>query len=388
MKKGWALFLQRWKSIPRTALLFSCLFFVAIAIIAFDLAEKWLQPTAFVEPFQVALVDEERSFETRMIVRQFQEAKELSNVLTFVDVEKRVANEMLTKGEVVAILIVPNSFTKDLRIGRNTPLIVEIGSERSVEAMLFVEMMRSGTNLINASQTAINTTYEYLQDWGLSGDRLQHKTNEAIVYFSLKLLKRGELIEQEMRSATGDYTWSEYYIASLLIVLPFLGSIAIQPMVSLSRKNEVFKRLKSINIGALPLVMSTFYIFLVVGTIQLLILGGIVFFLGSMNRWLDLILLMNIALFLSAYLSFFTIFKGLSAIFSTVVGGVLIVVGGLLIPLPLLPEWVQAFEGISPFYWLHQVILERSFAGVFVIMSMSVLLLLVASIIEKKRMGC
>lgn len=389
MKKGWALFLQRLKSIPRTALLFYCLFIVAIGTGIYQFAERWLQPTSFVEPFQVALVDEDRSLETRVILRQFQQAKEVSDLLTFVEVDKQQADKMLASGEVVAMLFVPHSFSNDLRTGKNTPLVVDIGAGRSVEAMLFVEMMRSGTNLINASQTAINTTYDYLQDWGLFGQSLQNKTNESIVYFTLKSLKRGELVGQESMSATGDASWSDYYEASLFIILLFLFSLLMMPMVNVSLKSELIKRLISINVGAFPFILSTFFLFLIFGAVQIVILGGVAFFVEEgIDDWLDLLLLFNVVLFLAAYFSLFASFRALSGVLAMLVGGMLFVIGGLIVPVAFLPEWVQVIEGLSPFYWLHQSFLGHGGGGVFVTLSLSILLLYFSYWLEKKRMGC
>ena len=388
MKKGWALFLQRLKSIPRTALLFYGLFIIGIGIGIFQFAEKWLQPTSFVQPFRVALVDEERSLETRMILRQFQQAREVSDLLTFVEADKQQAERMLASGEVVATLLVPQSFSDDLQIGKNTPLIVDIGRGRSVEALLFVEMMRSGTNLINASQTAINTTYSYLKDWGFTGQALQNKIDEAIIYFTLKSLKRGELVAQETMSATGDFSWTNYYQASLLIILPFLFSLFMIPIANMSLKSEVIKRLISMNVGAFSFVISTFYLLFVIVAAQMLILGGIVLLFGEgLFDWGDLLLLFNVAFFFAAYFSFFASFRELSGFWAFLVGGALIVIGGLVVPVSFLPEWVQVTEKLSPFYWLHQLLLERGGGAILVTFSLSILFLFLACKPERNVWG-
>ncbi|MGJ9382990.1 ABC transporter permease [Salipaludibacillus sp. CF4.18] len=365
MKKGFALYKQRIKMIPLPALFFVMIFLVAGGGFAAVSIADWVKGNEIISPFQVAIVDNEDSFETGIIRKQLQESEATKELITYIHTSQEEARYLLNSDQVVATVLIPETFTDDLRTGRNTPLEVELQESFSLERELFLELIYAATDLVNAAQTAVNTVHYYLSEWDVEAEEKSKITNEAIIHFSLEAFNRSQLITQSEIEATGSYSVEKYYVSSFFIILLYIFPALLSPVTQLSLNKSIVERFISLNVGYLPIVISSFILFFIFcAGVSTIVLSGLIL-MGILEISWGLIAVTS--LFVLFFASLFTFFSFLPVrplqeqAIVCIIGIILFIIGGLIVPISFLPSWLSDIHRFTPFHWLHQLFLLGAF---------------------------
>lgn len=208
--------------------------------------------------FAVAIVDEDNTFETKLLMKQYEESEELQNVLVFEKTDASTASERLTANEIAGIVIVPDGFTKGIRRGKNIPVAVIGNPERPFQAELLKQVMVSNANLISSAQSGANAAFHYLRKMGLSSEEFAKYRDTIITDFTLQALNRNKIYETETLSAFGGITTVEFYSLSGVLILLLVGGLFGMSLTARSEQTALRERLKLQGVRSGVFFLATF----------------------------------------------------------------------------------------------------------------------------------
>lgn len=324
-----------------------------------------LQDKQWVEPFSVAIVDEDNTFETKLLMKQYQESEELQNVLSFNKTDAGEASELLGANKIAGIVIVPDGFTKGIRHGKNIPVSVIGNPERPFQAELLKQVMVSNANLISSAQSGANAAFHYLRKMGLPSDEFRTYRDTIITDFTLQALNRNKIYETETLSALGGITSLEFYSVSGVLILLMIGGLFGMSLTARSEQAALRERLSLQGIRSGVFFMSNILSVFVLLVIQAIILVSL--FYSVTKTWS-----IPAAVILLAYcLSVSSLFAVCQELFqqngAKWGAGIILVTGitatsGSVLPLSYLPEIWRSMSFLNVLYHSHSGLVNTLFA--------------------------
>ncbi|WP_257350222.1 ABC transporter permease [Pseudalkalibacillus decolorationis] len=245
------------KEILRQPMAWGVLFLLPLGLVAFLVygLENLMKSESLLPPFDVAIVDEDDTVETNLLIQQFQEDEELEELITFRHVNESDAQDLLTENKVSAILTIPDGFTKGIRIGENKPVLVIGNEQRPIQSALFHEMMKSAADLVSAAQSGVNTIYEFKNREGSAGSA---EINASIKEFTLFAFGREKMFEKEEIESFSGVTPLKYYSTSGLILLLCLTGLLTMG-ITMSSNERIDERLQTFGVSSAAQVGSHFF---------------------------------------------------------------------------------------------------------------------------------
>lgn len=324
-----------------------------VSLLLYGLAPLW-KGHQWVKPYQVALVDQDETVETKLLTRQFQSSKEMNKVVSFQRTTLEKAKDLLQKNKIAAIVVLPKGFTNSLQYGENKPAIVTGNAKKPLEAMLFKEMMEANAKLVSAAQSGVNTTYHYMKKAGVQGDKLDRILKQLIVSFSLQSLGRNNVFETVTLNAFNGLAIKEYFSISLLLILFMLNSLFALHMMKNEEQGVLKQRLTVMGVNETSVILADFIVLSVLTSIQTgLLLGAFSWLIDSIN--LSFVLIAFLFTFtMNAFFIWLTSIgiKGRSFIS---IGLMIILLfssmSGIILPLSYLPATFEAVSHFLPVRW-------------------------------------
>jgi ABC-2 type transport system permease protein len=325
-----------------------------------------LDDKQWVEPFAVAIVDEDKTFETKLLMKQYEESEELQAVLSFQKTDGKTASEMLADNEIAGMVIVPDGFTNGIRKGKNIPVTVIGNPERPFQAELLKQVMVSNANLISSAQSGANAAFHYLRKMGLSSEEFATYRDAIITDFTLQALNRNKIYETETLSAFGGITPVEFYSLSGVLILLLIGGLFGMSLTARGEQTALRERLSLQGVQA-----SVFFFGNILSVLVLLIIQSAlltVLFYSITKTWSLLVTVILLAYCL-AVSSLFALCQELFQRNGAKWGaGILLVVGvtatsGSVLPLSYFPEMWRSMSFLNLLHHTHNGLIQTMFSG-------------------------
>jgi ABC-2 type transport system permease protein len=350
LKNDIKLFLKDWKA----CVLLLAVPFVFISFFAWALT-PYLNKSSFVEPFSIALVDNENTTQTRMLSKQLDDMGIFKEILRL---DENEARRRLADRSISAIIIIPSDFTESVSMGENKPVTV-IGSRSApLQSYIVKSLMQSAANQVSAAQSAIMTIHRFDREAGLKGDELEKDFNDSIMKFFLEALSRREVFSQLEGTPQFDLTPVEYFTAALLVVFMMFAGMPGMKMLVTERSMGITRRLSASPVRMWQVVLSK----LVTSLLLVILQFGVIIGLTSAvfkNYWgapvkSILLLFGGLVLAVSAW-SVFVSSIATSPASADVIGnlGILLsaVIGGSIYPLSTMPEFIRDISRLTINRW-------------------------------------
>lgn len=361
------------------SLLFMLFFPLVILLIIVFATASLFQNEAMIEPFQLVLVNEDDTLATRMIVSHFEEAEELEGFAEVVHADYDQALNLLAENKAAAAIIIPEGFSADLERGQNTPIEVVGNHQRPLQALLVRTMMQSGTNLVTAAQSGVNTIYHFMREAGASSEILNETFQNAVWDMALHSLGRGKIFEQRTVSALENVSLLVYYALSfVLIFLLFGGLLGLKAFVE-ERENRLINRLIVQGVRSSHILVAKWLSVCFVMLLQLSLLTiPFLWVLGDLFQGsyalTALVFISYMAAVSALMLMIAVLAKSLymANVAAFTLLGFTVLIGGSLIPLIYLPNWAATASVFSIHRWATDGLLASMFTNVDVIALQSV----------------
>lgn len=350
IKNDIKLFLIDWKAIALLLLLP----FLFIAFFAYALT-PYLNKSNFVEPFVIALVDNEDTAQTRILSKQIDEIEIFKDVLR---VDQNEAQRLLDADEIASIIIIPPGFSDSVVIGENKPVTVIGNKSMPLQSLVVKNLMISAANLVSAGQSAINTIYHYSREAGLKGEELEKVFNDSTMAFFMEALARKEIYSQIEASSIPDITPMEYFTAALIVVFLMFAGMPGMKMLVTERSLGLTRRLEASPVGIWQVVLSKFVVSLSLCIIQfsiIVVLTTKVF----RNYWGappgKILMLFGAVIFAISSWSVFVSSVSKTPASADVIGnlGIMLmaVIGGNIYPLSTMPGFIRKLSKLTINRW-------------------------------------
>lgn len=231
-------------------------------------------------PVGVLIPNEDRL--AKQVVQMISSLDSVGNVCDFQYMDKNSCLEELKKGNLYAVLDVPEGFVQDIINGTNTPVTVWFTSNAGIEGKLFQELTDAGALTLSASQAGIYAGNELYQGLGLKEavSQLEKDLNEQYIGYSLQ---RTGYFRHLKVQASGDVTIMEFYEISVYVLFLFLLAIPVSSYL-LPAKKAMTQRLDMAGIGGgYRAAVKMIGLGLLIATVTFPVIIGAV--LGKQVKW-------------------------------------------------------------------------------------------------------
>ena len=364
MKKVSTLVIYQLKNIRNDWKTLVFTFFIALGIlgcIGYFFASV-TQPKQFVEPFNVAIVNYDQALETRIIVQQFKNSKQIKDLVNLIESDEMTAMEMLEKNQLASVIIIPDAFSNDISEGKNTPVLMIGNRQRPLQSLLIKTVMESFANNVTAAQSGVNTVYYFLKKINAPTRVLQMELQNSILKFSLNSLGRKEFFIEEKIDDPAIKNPVHYYFLSSLIILIEIWTLMLMSIFAGTRHVLLEQRILLFGVKQVAIIFSN----LVVLSSILFLQTSIVFVAVLSFDQYNLKTIFAIGLISWAVSTFFVFLdaivlnKTMFNLFglSTVI--ILAFIGGGIVPLSYLPPIFEQMSFISINKWALDLFLLSS----------------------------
>ncbi|WP_137791018.1 ABC transporter permease [Bacillus sp. E(2018)] len=336
-----------------------------------------LEEKQWVEPFAVAIVDEDNTFETKLLMKQYENSEELKNVLTFEQTDAENASEKLANNEIAGMVIVPDGFTKGIRKGKNIPVTVIGNPERPFQAKLLQQVMVSNANLISSAQSGANAAFHYLRKMELSSEEFRAYRDTVITDFTLQALNRNKIYKTETLSAFGGVTTLDYYSLSGVLILLLVGGLFGMSLTARSEQQVLRERLTLQGVRSGVFFFSnviSVFLLLVIQSAVLLSLFYVLTKTWSITATVILLAYCLVIASLFALCQELFVRNGAKWGAGIILGMGLVATSGSVLPLSYLPEMWRSISLLNIVHHAHSGLIDTLFAGNETWMSVLVLL--------------
>ncbi|GIN86897.1 hypothetical protein J6TS2_32830 [Heyndrickxia sporothermodurans] len=320
-----------------------------------------VQKDSRLDPFYVAMVNEDPTFETKMVVRQLTENESLNKLMRTIQTDSEKAKELLRKNKVAAIIHIPKGFSSDVAHGINTPVEVVGNNQRPLQSQLVRYLMNSAADFTSAAQSGINTINDYMKKMDFPETERKKELRKNVVTYAFHVLGRGEIYQEKKLEVLFQRNLLQYYILSFYALLIMVWGYSGLLLFSSRMNPSVQLRLLSVGVSQNQIVFAKLFTLLLFIAPLSLILGVPVIW------WMGLEVIPFILLTLVIVLTFVSFFLFLEALLRSerayqLVGVTFIILGtiagGHLIPTIYFPEWLEKLSMYILNSWVLSLILS------------------------------
>lgn len=345
------------KKVIFAIILIPILFISGIGLIGSQL----FQQESRVQPFQVAIVNEDPTFETKMVIKQLTDNDHLNQLMETIQTNQTHADELLNKNEIAGVIYIPKGFSGNVAHGENTPVQVVGNQRRPLQSQLIHYLLKSAADLTSAAQSGINTVNDFMVENDFPKDVRKKELRKNIVTYALHVLGRGQVFEEVKKASLFQEDILQYYAISFFILLLMIWGFCGQLLLSSRINQSVSLRLLSYGITQIQIIAAKFV------ALFLLVMGCSLIIGIPMIIWMELapwsfvfgsiLISLVFSLFFLMLESLFQrekVFLLLGVIF-ILVGAI---VGGHLIPTVYYPSWLEQMSSYSVNAWALTFMLE------------------------------
>ncbi len=171
----------------------------------------------------------------------------LKSVCEFEILDIDDALDKMDRGELSAIIQIPEGFINSLMYGENTPGNVIVPENAGMESLLFCSLIGAGAQFLSYSEAGIYAVGDLLNvhSFNSMAAAAQDKLYDYYINYTMN---RGNVFEPEPVSATGNLTTAGYYICSGIVLMLLLCGMTVADRFS-NRPAAVMESLRASRIS-------------------------------------------------------------------------------------------------------------------------------------------
>ncbi|GEN35674.1 ABC transporter permease [Aneurinibacillus danicus] len=253
------------------------LFFIWLFV---QVLSPYLFSSRYSQAFEIAFVDEDQTFNTKMISRQLEELDYMKGFITVHKTERTQAMRMLETNRIAGAIMIPKGFTASLYSGDNYPVEFIGNRTRKEQADQIKNQLISAMNDLSAGQSAVKAVWHAARDGGASAEQLDRVMKDSVLDFMMRALGRNEIYEEITLSSIPQVSFPEYFTSALAVV--FVSFLGIRGSRSLAEEKELgmLDRFRAASVGMWQVFTGKFFGIFLLLWIQtaLLVIGASLLF--------------------------------------------------------------------------------------------------------------
>lgn len=299
---------------------------------------------------------EEEDELTRRLVSAVTMAADVSEYCSFTAMTEEEGRAALEEGKLTALLLLPDGFVDSVLTGENKPVTLLTDGRLPLESWLIGRLGESVSRMLAAAQAGIYTVIDEYDEAGLTDPARIDMIMEVNLEYIGWVTSRNEIYAGVTVSTTGgSLPVKEHYLFSVIAYLPLLCAALVWPAFGGKDLLGWYRRLKSAGVlpgaGAAGGILASGLVLLPLVLLPLLLLGGEGLpMLGS-----ALLTALAAAAFCACCCSL-TSSAGGAALLSFLLGTVMLVLTGGILPAALLPKGLRLGGEWMPLGWMRDVL--------------------------------
>lgn len=323
------------------------------------IGNQLLKEEARVQPFAVAVVNEDPTFETKLVIEQFTDSRHLNGIMTTKNMKRNEAKTSLRNNKIAAIIHIPKGFSRDVAKGKNTPVKVTGNLQRPLQSELVRQVMESAANYTSAAQSGINTVYHFMEEEYFSSKDKKAEYKKDILSFSLHVLGRNGIYEEIEQENLFQQSLIDYYAVSFYVLLIMIWSYLGLLLLKTNVNGAIPLRLTSIGVSPFHFAFARMLAaWLLVSVSSLVLAFGLLYWqgfdlIGGIGQFTVGTLLLA-AVFTTLFMMLEALLRSdkLLQFVSVVVILCSAAIGEHFIPAVYFPEWLQQVNLFSLNGWM------------------------------------
>lgn len=323
------------------------------------IGNHFLKEESRVQAFQVAVINEDPTVETKMVIEQLTDSPHLNEIMTTVEADQQEADELLRNNKVAAVIYIPKGFSRDVARGINTPVKVSGNSQRPLQSQLVRHVMESAADFTSAAQGGINTINYFMEEAEFSESSQKKQFKRDVLSFSLHVLSRGEMFEEKQQQNLFQKSLLHYYVLSFYVLLIMIWSFLGLLLLKRNESVAIEKRLLGLGFSNFQSTLSRMIATYIMVSVSSIAIGISYLFwkgitdIAEINLWIGGTLVVAFV--------FITFFVWLEAMvwnerFYQFAGMGFILLGAVIgehfIPVVYFPDWLQNLNLFSLNGWV------------------------------------
>ncbi len=334
--------------IPIFIFLFTYLF------MSFNLVQQTI-----IEPINLGLIINEDNIYTNILADSFTNSNSFSSLVSVTKDDKDIINKDFNNNKYDATIEIPDGFVDSIMYFDYLPIQVKINYKDTMKAVLLKNVFLGYEKYITAVEIGVNTLYDSMKDLGYDRELLDLYNQKIAYELVMASVGRNELFSLKEIVDVPTVMSTIYYF--LAIVVMFLMYISVFSTINLIREREgmCLQRLKITKISLFNYILSK----AISNTIFIVLIAFIwytLFVIFSGNSFTGNIIMIGIFLIVIILfnISLTMMLSGLIGkedgviLFSNVFIFINAIIGGSIIPIPMMPDSLQNIAIISPNYWM------------------------------------
>lgn len=331
------------------------IFMPVFIISVFSLAlSPLLNHNAFVEPFNLVLVEEDQSSWTGLLASQLKNLGIIKNVINCDEISAR---EYVKNQEAAAAIVIPRNLVNSIDHWEPMDGRV-IGSDLLyLQSKLVKNIAFVGSTAVSSGLAALNTIYDIEVLKGYPKETINKEIDLANEAYISKVLNRKVFIK-EGKLSNPDINPFVYYAMSLFSVFILFSSIPCMKLLTEERRMGILTRLNAAPTGSWETVLSKLVLSFLISSVQFIIIYSFIVIVGGEYLMASIGQVILVFIFTTLACGAFSLFiasiagSGGSADLITNLSILLMaIVGGSLFPLAALPDACRAISVFTINRW-------------------------------------
>lgn len=299
---------------------------------------------------------EEEDELTRKLVSAVTLAADVSDYCSFEALSEEEGRAALERGELTALLLLPEGFVDSVLTGENLPVTLLTDGRLPLESWLIGRLGESVSRMLAAAQAGIYTVIDAYDGAELAHPERMDMIMEVNLAYMGWVTSRAELYATVRLSLSGgSLPVIEHYLFSAMAYLPLLCAALLWPAFGGKDLLGWHRRLKSVGIppaaGAVGSIFASVLVLLPLLLLPLGLWGG----LGLATVGAALLTAVTAAAFCACCCSL-TSSAGGAALVSFLIGTLMLLLTGGILPGALLPEGLSLLGQWMPLGWMRDTL--------------------------------
>ena len=297
----------------------------------------------------------------KIFFEDFLESKEVSKLLKYTVAGEKDAMELLNKGEVAAVVVLPDKFLYNMKINLITPFRnnVEIKvlthADKNMAGEIVTSVMEAYADSMSSVIIGKNVLIESVSanDLGQSG----YDNMEEIMEGMSSLMKGISInIENTVVEGRESVTSSEYYAVAMMSMFILFAAGQGGRMLLEEKDNQTYQRMVIADISKTHILAGKFFTVFLIASVQILIMIAFSYFALKV-KWKDFSSIFIISITSAFAVAGLGILIGsltysmgnykLTNAFENIIIQIMALLGGSFFPLDLLPDAIQKLGFLS-----------------------------------------
>lgn len=197
--------------------------------IAFS-ASKMLYGEQAVGKINVGVVVPENDRLASMAMNMVASLDSVGSLCEFVYVDGEEGSKLLNRGEIFALMELPQGLLEGIMDGSNIPVTITFPENAGLEGAIFRELTEAGTSILSTAQAAIYATDDLLINHRMESSIGQAEKDLNTIFMRYALVREA-YFRTEKVSASGDVSTVVFYGISASVLILLLLGIPAAPIV-------------------------------------------------------------------------------------------------------------------------------------------------------------